>query len=224
MPESGDWVDDQGRRVDELIDEYRVALHDSLNGLTEEEARRRLVPSKTTLLGLVKHATFVEGVWFDQAVTGRSYSDIGIAGTVEGSFTLRRTDTVASVQTAFRDRWEATRRNLGGRHNDEVVDGRGPRPLWALKLQVLRELAQHAGHADILPRTSHLEPLRRNVGHKILTVEAAAPTTPRRSGAVTDRMIRRVDRLRRAPIPGNRSPPNWARYVPKTLLGAFCDR
>jgi hypothetical protein len=150
VPETGDWVDDQGRRVDELIDEYRVALHDSLNGLTEEEARRRLVPSKTTLLGLVKHATFVEGVWFDQAVTGRSYADIGIAGTVEGSFTLRKTDTVASVQTAFRDRWETSRRNLDGRHNDEIVDGRGARPVWALKLQVLRELAQHAGHTDIL--------------------------------------------------------------------------
>ena len=31
-----------------------------------------------------------------------------------------------------------------------VVDGRGPRPVWALRLQVLCELAQHAGHADIL--------------------------------------------------------------------------
>jgi hypothetical protein len=33
---------------------------------------------------------------------------------------------------------------------DAVVDGRGHRPVWALQLQVLRELAQHAGHADIL--------------------------------------------------------------------------
>ena len=33
---------------------------------------------------------------------------------------------------------------------DAVVDGRGHRRVWALQLQVLRELAQHAGHADIL--------------------------------------------------------------------------
>ena len=33
---------------------------------------------------------------------------------------------------------------------DDVVDGRGHRLVWALQLQVLRELAQHAGHADIL--------------------------------------------------------------------------
>lgn len=144
------WNDEQRQRVDELIDGYRVALHDSLNELTEEEARRRLVPSKTTLLGLVKHASFVEGVWFDQAVTGRSYDEIGIASTVDGSFTLRRTDTIASVRAAYRGRWEASRKNLDGRPSDEMVDGRGERPVWALHLQVLRELAQHAGHADIL--------------------------------------------------------------------------
>ena len=86
--------------MDELVDAYRVALHDSLDGLTEEEARRRLVPSKTTLLGLVKHATFVEGVWFDQAITGRSYGDIGIATTVDGSFTLRADDTLIRVISA----------------------------------------------------------------------------------------------------------------------------
>jgi hypothetical protein len=144
------WTAEQRQRVEELLDEYRVVLHDSLNDLTEEEARRRLVPSKTTLLGLVKHATFVEGVWFDQAVTGRSYAEIGVAGTVDGSFTLRSGDTIESVQAAYRERWETSRRNVAGLRSDEIVDGRGARPVWALQLQVLRELAQHAGHADIL--------------------------------------------------------------------------
>ena len=138
------------QRVDELLDEYRGALLDSLEGLTEEEARRRLVPSKTTLLGLVKHATFVEGVWFDQAVTGRSFAELGIARTVEGSFRLRKDDTIATVRAEFRQRWETSRTNLADLQSDEIVDGRGPMPVWTLQLQVLRELAQHTGHADIL--------------------------------------------------------------------------
>ena len=150
MGERGEWVEELRERVDELIDQYRASLHDSLNALSEEEARRQLVPSKTTLLGLVKHVTFVEGIWFDQAITGRSCREIGIAATVDGSFTLQETDTIASVQAGYRDRWAASQRNLDGRPFDEVVEGRGERPLWALKLQVLRELAQHAGHADIL--------------------------------------------------------------------------
>ena len=145
-----EWTAEHRQRVDEIVDEYRVVVHDSLNDLTEEEARRRLVPSKTTLLGLVKHATFVEGVWFDQAVTGRSYAEIGIASTVDGSFTIRKGDTIAAVQAAYRKRWKTSRRNLDSLRSDDIVNGRGARPVWAVQLQVLRELAQHAGHAEIL--------------------------------------------------------------------------
>ena len=144
------WTVDQRQRIEELLDDYRVALHDSLNDLTEEEARRSLVSSTTTLLGLVKHARFVEGVWFDQAVTGRSYAEIGIATTVDGSFTLDNDDTIATVQADFRNCWATSRRNLAGRRSEDLVDGRGERPVWALQLQVLRELSQHTGHADIL--------------------------------------------------------------------------
>lgn len=144
------WADDLVGRVDELIEEYRRTLHDSLDGLTEEEARLRLLPSRTTLLGLVKHVTFVEGVWFDQAITGHSYQAIGIATSPDRSFTLRATDSIASVQQAYRDRWERSREALAPLGSGEVVEGRGERPVWALKVQVLRELAHHAGHADIL--------------------------------------------------------------------------
>ena len=149
-PANDHWSDDQQHRIDELIDEYRSALHDSLDGLSEDEARRSLVPSKTTLLGLVKHATFVEGVWFDQAITGRSYAEIGIAATVDGSFTLHEGDTIESIQRSYRERWEISRRHLARLGGGEIVGGRGARPVWAIQLQVLRELAQHAGHADIL--------------------------------------------------------------------------
>ena len=137
-------------RLDELLDEYRAALLASLDGLTEEEARARLVPSKTTLLGLVKHATYVEGVWFDQAVTGRSYAEIGIPSSPDRSFSLRPSDTVASVQEAFRRRSDASRVTMAALPLDAELSGRGSRPVWAVVLQVVRELAQHAGHADIL--------------------------------------------------------------------------
>jgi len=150
VSESAAWASDLRCRLDELLDGYRAALHDSLDGVTDELARRRLVPSKTTLLGLLKHVTYVEGVWFDQAVTGRSYKEIGIPSTPDRSFTLTKSDTVASVQAAYRRRCAVSRREMTELTLDDVVDGRGQRPVWALYLQALRELAQHAGHADIL--------------------------------------------------------------------------
>ena len=147
---SNEWTADLRVRLDELIDGYRASLHDALDDLSEQEARFRLVPSKTTLLGLLKHVTYVEGVWFDRAVTGRSYAEIGIPTTPDRSFSLTKSDTIASVRAAHRQRCELSRQTMAALSLDDVVVGRGHRLVWALQLQVLRELARHAGHADIL--------------------------------------------------------------------------
>lgn len=139
-------------QLDTFIDEHRAALNSCLEGLTEEQARRSLVPSRTTLLGLVKHATFVEKVWFDEAVTGRSRAEIGIPATPDESFILAESDTIASVQAAHRAACEASRRATASLGLDDIVSGnrRGPLPLRWVYFHVLRELAQHCGHADIL--------------------------------------------------------------------------
>ncbi|GGP66680.1 DinB family protein [Saccharothrix coeruleofusca] len=135
-----------------FLDEHRRALGDCLDGLTEEQARRSLVPSRTTLLGLVKHATFVERVWFDEAVTCRSRAEIGIPATADESFVLTDDDTIAAVRRAHREACQASRLTTSSLALDDVLHGnrRGPLPLRWVYLHVLRELAQHCGHADIL--------------------------------------------------------------------------
>lgn len=135
-----------------FLDEHRAALNGCLDGLTEEQVRRPLVPSSTTLLGLVKHATFVEKVWFDEAFTGRPRSEIGIPATPDESFILDDGDTIDSVRKAHRDACAASRAAAAPLGLDDVVTGnrRGPLPLRWLYLHMLRELAQHCGHADIL--------------------------------------------------------------------------
>lgn len=142
-------VDDQ---LPAFIDEHREMLRASLEGLSEDEARRRLVPSATTPLGLLKHATFVERVWFGQAVTGRSRADLGIAESPEGSFELTGQDTIATVVEAFDAATRDSRAAVHGLGLDDLLPGnrRGPLPLRWVYLHVLREHAQHCGHADIL--------------------------------------------------------------------------
>lgn len=124
----------------------------SLEGLDEQEARARLVPSRTTLLGLVKHATFVEQVWFVQAVTGASRADIGIPEHPDDSFVLTEDDSIDSVLSAFTAAAEASRQAIDGLGLDHSLPGnrRWPLPLRWVLMHVLRELAQHCGHADIL--------------------------------------------------------------------------
>ena len=135
-----------------FLDEHRLALRDSLLGLTEAQARRSLVPSSTTLLGLVKHSAFVEGVWFGEAVTGASRTELGIPATPDASFLLTDDDTVASVLHAHEAACAASRAAVAGLPLDHLLLGnrRGPLPLRWVYLHVLREIAQHCGHADIL--------------------------------------------------------------------------
>jgi Protein of unknown function (DUF664) len=139
-------------QIEAFIDEHRRMLNSCLDGLTEEQAGRSLVPSRTTLLGLVKHATFVEKVWFDEAVTRRSRAEIGIPATPDESFILQDSDTVTAVQEAHRAACESSRRAAASLALDDVLYGnrRGPLPLRWVYLHMLRELAQHCGHADIL--------------------------------------------------------------------------
>jgi hypothetical protein len=146
-------IDEPARaQFEAFLDEHRRELNGCLDGLTEEQARRSLVRSRTTLLGLVKHATFVEKVWFDEAVTCRSRDEIGIPATPDESFILHDNDTIATVQHAHREACQASRRATSSLGLDDMVCGnrRGPLPLRWIYLHVLRELAQHCGHADIL--------------------------------------------------------------------------
>src|SRR3954452_25500691 len=114
---SAEDVHDQPLRAqfEAFLDEHRSTLHDCLDGLTEEQARRSLVPSQTTLLGLVKHAIFVEKVWFDEAFTGRSRAEIGIPTTVDESFTLDDHATVESIRQAHLAACEQSRRAAAGK-------------------------------------------------------------------------------------------------------------
>ena len=139
-------------QLETFLDEHRADLAASLDGLTEEQARRSLVPSRTTLLGLVKHGAFVERVWFEETITCRTRAEIGIPATPDESFVLDPADTIASVRDDYLNACADSRRATAMLGVDHVVHGnrRGPLPLRWVYLHVLREIAQHCGHADIL--------------------------------------------------------------------------
>ena len=144
--------DDERTQLDAFVEEYRSALEATLGCLTEEQARRRLVSSATTLLGLLKHVTWMQRVWFEECVGGKSRRELGLVESVDESFQLTDDDTIASVTAAYRQACKTARAAVVDLPLDAVVTGHraGPRTLRWVYLQVLRELAHHCGHADIL--------------------------------------------------------------------------
>lgn len=145
-------LDDERTQLDAFLDDYRRAVEMALESLTEEQARRRLVASATTLLGLLKHVTWMQRVWFEECVAGTSRQELGLVQSPEESFRLSVEDTIASVTAAHREACATARTVSAALPLDTVVIGHrsGPRTLRWVYLQVLRELAHHCGHADIL--------------------------------------------------------------------------
>ena len=143
---------DEAGQLAVFLDAHRATLRATLDGMTEREVRARLVPSRTTLLGLLKHATFLQTVWYQEAITGTSRTQLGQPESVEDSFEVAATDTIETVRADYDEACATGRAVAAAPDLDEVVSGHrmGPMTLRWIQLQVLRELAQHTGHADIL--------------------------------------------------------------------------
>lgn len=135
-----------------FLDEHRAAAAATLDGLTEDEARRSLVPSATTILGLVKHLTLVETIWFTELLAGVTRAELGLPATPADSFVPTAEDTIDSVRHGYVAACRRSREACTGRPLEEVVTGHrfGPMTLHWIVLHCIRETAQHVGHAEIL--------------------------------------------------------------------------
>ena len=139
-------------QIEAFVADNRREVVELLDGLSEEQARRRLVPSKTSVLSLVKHCTFVERVWFEVAFEGRTREEIGLPAEVDDSFDLTDDDTVESVRVGYLAA-VATAVTIAASYSlDDVAlhNRRSPMSLRWIYLHLIEELARHAGHGDIL--------------------------------------------------------------------------
>lgn len=142
---------DERTALEYQLEAQRTDMAALLDGLSEEEARAKLVPSLTTPLGLVTHATFVELVWFHHRVAGASREQVGIPEAVDDSFILAPDDTVPDVRRRYLEACDQSREIAAGHHLDDVFDWRGnPINLRFIYTHLLTELARHVGHGEIL--------------------------------------------------------------------------
>lgn len=143
---------DERTLLEAFLDEHREDLVATLEGLTEEQARRRLVPSLTTPIALVKHAAFAEKVWFQASLLGRSRAEIGIPDEVDDSFFVGDDETVESVIAEFRASNAASREIAASYSLDDQAlhNRRGPLSVRWIYVHLIREFAQHVGHGEIL--------------------------------------------------------------------------
>ena len=139
--------------LEAFLEYHRTALGGKLRGLSEDDARRRLVPSLTTMLGLVSHAAAVERNWFQHYLGGKPREEItGNACGDAPSWDVGAGQTIAGVIAEFDSACAASRQIAAGFALDQTVphDELGQVSLRFIYVNILSEHARHAGHADIL--------------------------------------------------------------------------
>ena len=136
----------------QALDDYRNIVIWKLDGLSEEDARRPMVPSGTNLLGVVKHLAFVERWWF-QAVLGQSNPEFPWTDDdPNADWRIDDDDTIESV-TALYTAECVKSRQVQDSFNDgaDLVPLRdGETSARSVIVHMLEETARHAGHMDIL--------------------------------------------------------------------------
>ncbi|MBB4910333.1 DinB family protein [Actinophytocola algeriensis] len=136
-----------------FLDFLRSAVVMKAEGLTDEQARRALVPSElTTVAGLVAHLTYVEQYWFGVLFAGRpdEWRD-RFAEDPDAEFTAGMRTPLADLIANYtaecaRSRAVASELDLDATatHKGEPVNFR-----WAL-IHMIEETGRHAGHLDLL--------------------------------------------------------------------------
>lgn len=135
-----------------MLDRNRAELINTARGLTEEEARRRLVASPTTPIGLLKHAAVAERIWFHYVLTSIPKSEWG-DGTTAGdtSFIVDDNETLADVIDEFERVSERSREIAADFDLDDIKKhpDLGDVNLRFVYLLIIEDFARHAGHGDI---------------------------------------------------------------------------
>lgn len=137
--------------LEAFLDLYRDEVVRKLAGVSEQDARRRLVPSLTTLGGTVKHLRWVEVGWFHQ-VLGAASGDNRRAHERDSEFVVADHETVTSLGDDYRVAC-ATSRTLAAGHVLDVAlphHRMGQVSLRWIYVHMIEETARHAGQLDIL--------------------------------------------------------------------------
>jgi uncharacterized damage-inducible protein DinB len=135
-----------------LLDFHRGVVARKVADLSTSAARARLVPSDTTLAGLLRHLAVTERQWFQQVLSGHPAPAGEGRADPDTSWSLSEQDTVADLVEAYQQECERSRVAAAAHDLDHAV----PHPVlgqvslrW-IYVHMVGETARHAGHADIL--------------------------------------------------------------------------
>jgi uncharacterized damage-inducible protein DinB len=143
---------DEKESLKAAIERHRDVALWKIEGLDDEQLRRRMTPSGTSLLGLIKHLAWVDYGWFCETF-GRPSDNFGIDGDDEDAdLRVDADETAEEILTYFAKSRAATNAVIDELPMDAIGTawfGEQVTLRWVM-IHMLEDWARHAGHMDIL--------------------------------------------------------------------------
>ena len=155
--DSGAELTDERSTLLAYLHAYRLTLEMKCAGLDAEQlARRSVLPSTMSLLGLIRHLADVERYWFRRVLAGQDVPRLYRTdddrerdwdGAVADPRVVEQAWADWRAEIAFADQHLQNEADLGRR----VQTRRGDTPqVRDVLVHLIEEYARHAGHADLL--------------------------------------------------------------------------
>jgi uncharacterized damage-inducible protein DinB len=121
-------------------------------GLSDEDAARSLLPSITTVSGLIRHLADVERSWFREVMAGEQGIDFRWSDDdPDGEFRVTASDSLAEIIADYEIACAESNEIIASHTLDDVCVGRDGRfTLRWIMLHMFEETARHLGHIDVL--------------------------------------------------------------------------
>ena len=138
------------------LDYHRATLLMKIDGVSDEDLRRPMVPSGTNLLGMVKHLAWVERGWFQECFAGDEIpTPPWTDEDPDADFRIEPHESTQQIIDMYREACERSRAitedatSLDQPAKNPSPRRRGIKLRWIL-MHMIEETARHNGHADIL--------------------------------------------------------------------------
>ena len=141
--------------IEAFLDYHRDTLLMKVDGLSDEDLRRVMVPSGVSILGLVKHLAHVERWWFRRTFLDEPVERPWTEDDPDADFRIEPHETTAEILDLYRGAVDESRAACAAASLEDAAR-RPERSHYTLRwilLHMLEETARHNGHADIFRET-----------------------------------------------------------------------
>ncbi len=160
FPEPAAHLNEAGAAITAFLDFHRDAVLRKLDGLSDADLRRSVVPSGWTPLALVKHLAYTERRWLQWGFMGQAVPDPWgdcADRANRGRWGVDPGERADHVLTFYRKTCQRSREIVAAHQLSDLARSGGrfnppdthPALIWIV-VHLLQEYARHVGHLDVV--------------------------------------------------------------------------